>query len=259
MDAKASFQYRLLRLTYVSAVLRGYRMVNSSGPTRCGRRRGMPVALIVVVLIAGLAIALPTAAAASSQAITSGNAATATAGSQFSFTVTTTGVPLPSIKKVGRLPKGLTLTDNHNGTATLAGTPNLTTGGAYPRPIGGVYGITVVAAYGVDATKRIVIQAFTLTVDQAPAITSRATKSARVGASFRFTVKTRGYPKPTIGASGELPTGVTLTNRGDGKATMAGTPAPTSTGTYPITIIASNGVGTPASQHFTLTVRRPRS
>jgi hypothetical protein len=82
-----------------------------------------------------------------------------------------------------------------------------------------------------------------------------AAKIARVSASFRFGVKTRGYPKATITESGELPSGITLTDNGDAQATLAWTSAPSSARTYPITIMASNGVGEPASQHFTLTVR----
>ena len=57
----------------------------------------------------------------------------------------------------------MTFVDNGDGTATLAGTPAAGTGGTYP--------LTITAANGVlpDAT-----QSFTLTVDQAPAITSAA-------------------------------------------------------------------------------------
>ena len=45
-------------------------------------------------------------------AITSAAAATATAGNAFSFTVTTTGTPTPTLGRAGRLPPGLTFTDN---------------------------------------------------------------------------------------------------------------------------------------------------
>jgi len=54
--------------------------------------------------------------------INSANSASVVAGRPFSFTVTTTGVPTPSLTQSGRRPHGLTFTNNHNGTATIAGT-----------------------------------------------------------------------------------------------------------------------------------------
>jgi|SRR6202166_2925656 len=208
-----------------------------------------------VVIIGGFLVSPGRSLADTPPAITSGATATATVGSMFSFTVRTSGTPLPSIKERGRLPKDLTLTDNHDGTASLSGTPGSTTGGAYPRLSEGVHGIVIAAAFGTGATKQVVTQAFTLIVDQAPTITSRGTKKARVGVSFRFTVKTRGFPTATVSESGALPPGVGFTNNGNGTAALVGMPGNGSAGTYPIMINASNGVGSPASQSFTLVVR----
>ena len=75
--------------------------------------------------------------------------------------MTTTGFPTAALTETGALPTGVTFVDNGDGTATLAGTPAAGTGGTYA--------LTITAANGVlpDAT-----QSFTLTVDQAPAITS---------------------------------------------------------------------------------------
>lgn len=61
------------------------------------------------------------AVASTAANITSANSATATLHQEFSFTVTTTGVPTPSLKKMGKLPRGLTFVDNGNGTATISG------------------------------------------------------------------------------------------------------------------------------------------
>ena len=63
-------------------------------------------------------------------AITSASSATFAYGEPNSFTVTTTGFPPPGIADAGSLPPGVTFTDNHNGTATLAGTPSA--GGTFP-------------------------------------------------------------------------------------------------------------------------------
>jgi hypothetical protein len=54
--------------------------------------------------------------------ITSANTANVVAGTFFSFTVTTDGVPAPRITARGRMPKGITFTDNGNGTGTISGT-----------------------------------------------------------------------------------------------------------------------------------------
>ena len=47
---------------------------------------------------------------------------------------------------------------------------------------------------------------------------------------------------------------MTFVDNGDGTATLAGTPAPGSDGTYPLMITAANGVTPDATQSFTLTV-----
>ena len=55
-------------------------------------------------------------------AITSAPSATAVVGTPFHFTVTTCSTAVPAIKGA-RLPRGLKLVDNHNGTATISGIP----------------------------------------------------------------------------------------------------------------------------------------
>lgn len=67
--------------------------------------------------------------------------------------------------------------------------------------------------------------------------------------SFRFTAS--GTPVPILRESGALPAGVTWNVNGT-YATLSG--IPTVTGTFPLTITASNGIGTNAVQNFTLTV-----
>ena len=46
-----------------------------------------------------------------------------------------------------------------------------------------------------------------------------------VGAAGSLTVTAAGYPIPTLGVTGALPTGVSFHDNGDGTATLAGTPA----------------------------------
>jgi hypothetical protein len=191
---------------------------------------------------------LVSSAIGTAPAITSAAATTFTAGSAGSFTVTATGSPTPSLSEAGALPSGVTFVDNHDGTATLGGTPAAGTGGTYA--------FTITAGNGVspDAT-----QGFTLTVNEAPTITSAGGTAFTVGGAGSFTVTTgHHYPAAeTIGEAGALPAGVTFVDNHDGTATLGGTPAAGTQGTYTFSITAGNGVAPDAIQHFTLTVNPP--
>jgi hypothetical protein len=180
-------------------------------------------------------------------AITSGNATSFTVGAAESFAVTTSGFPAPALLLGGAaLPSGVTFTDNGDGTGTLSGTPAAGTGGTY--------NITFTGSNGVGDD---VVQNFTLTVNQPPAITSGNATSFVVGAAGSFTVTTSGFPAPAMVGGGALPTGVTFTDNGNGTGTLSGTPAAGTDGTYDLTFGASNGVGDGAVQNFTLTVNQP--
>ncbi len=91
----------------------------------------------------------------------------------------------------------------------------------------------------------------TLTENAGPTITSGASATSIAGTAFHFTVTTTGAPVPSITETGALPAGVTFTDNGDGTATISGTAAAGSGGSYPITITAANGAGSVA-QSFKL-------
>jgi hypothetical protein len=173
--------------------------------------------------------------------ITSANSTTFAVGTAGTFTVTATGNPQPAFTETGALPTGVTL---NSSTGVLSGTPGAGTAGTYP--------ITITASNGVapDAT-----QAFTLTVNQAPAITSVNSATFTVGTAGSFTMTATGTPAPTFSETGALPSGVTLAANG----TLSGTPAVATGGTYTITITAQNGVAPNATQTFTLTVNQAPS
>ncbi|MBN9619589.1 MAG: hypothetical protein J0H43_07640, partial [Actinobacteria bacterium] len=256
---------------------------------------------------------------------TSAGSTTFTAGTAGTFTVTTSGIPNPAISESGALPSGVTLTDNGDGTATLAGTPATGTGGTYSITLNAANGVspagsqsftltvdeaphfssptTVTFQSGVassflvttdrgfptpallvsptlpaglaftdngDGTATIsgsttslgqnpvaitaqntagsVQQTLIIVVTQPPAITSAASTTFTTGTAGTFTVTTAGYPNAALSESGALPNGVTFTDNGDGTATLAGTPAAGTGGTYPFTITASNGIGSDATQ-----------
>ncbi|MGH8399250.1 MAG: putative Ig domain-containing protein [Gammaproteobacteria bacterium] len=69
-----------------------------------------------------------------------------------------------------------------------------------------------------------------------------------------LTVTTTGNPTPSITESGALPSGISFVDNGDGTANFNGQAATGTSGTYPVTITASNGVGSNTTQSFTLTI-----
>ena len=168
---------------------------------------------------------------------TSASGATFTVGSQASFAVTALGFPAPTFSESGALPNGDTLSTS----GALSGTPAAGTGGRYT--------ITITASNGIGAAAT---QSFTLTIDQAPSITSAGNTTFVGGTAGTFTVTTTGYPTSALSESGALPGTVMFTDNGNGTATLAGI-APAA-GLFPITITAKNGVSPNASQNFTLTV-----
>lgn len=88
----------------------------------------------------------------------------------------------------------------------------------------------------------------------APAITSANNMSGTQNSALTpFSVTTTGNPVPTLSKTGSLPAGVTFTDNGNGTATIAGTP--TNSGSFPISITATNGFGSDAVQNpFTITI-----
>ncbi len=90
---------------------------------------------------------------------------------------------------------------------------------------------------------------------RAPTFTSAATTTFTVGVAGSFTVTTTGTPIPSIVRTGAaLPSGVTFTDNGDRTATLKGTPAAGTNGSYTLVITASNGNLPNAIQTFTLVV-----
>ena len=174
---------------------------------------------------------------------TSAPAYTASYGVAFSFTVTATGSPAPKITKTGRLPSGVKLTRNGNGIANISGTPSGTAAGVYPLTL---------TATNMNGTAT---QAFTLTVTRASALPKIRTIRLRTGAALHRIIRAMGYPTPKLSQSGPLPCGLTFTDKGNGTAVIAGTPAAGSRGRYRITITATNASGT-ATRHLKIIVRQ---
>ena len=116
-------------------------------------------------------------------------------------------------------------------------------------PLGSTSGAPT-GTVGVDARADVFIVAIP-TGNVAPTITSGNNVTFTQGTFGSFTVTTTGSPTPAITESGSLPSGVTFVDNGNATATLSGTP--TASGTFPLTITATNSAGT-ANQPFTLTV-----
>jgi hypothetical protein len=140
----------------------------------------------------------------------------------------------------GVLPAGLAFALGAN-TLLVSGTPTAP----------GTVSFNVTATDSVGAT---VTQAFSLAIDQAPALTSVSSIVFTAGRANTFTVMATGFPVPALSETGALPNGVTFVDNGNGTATLHGTPALGSNLTYPLTIKAANGVLPNATQSFTLNV-----
>ena len=129
---------------------------------------------------------------ASVPAITSDSSSTFTTGTAKSFQVTASGVPTPTIAESGALPGGVLFDST---TGILSGTADAGTGGTY--------NLTFTASNSAGSSAP---QNFTLTVNQAPAITSNNTGTLFEGSAGTLTVVATGFPTPTLSMTAPCPT-----------------------------------------------------
>jgi hypothetical protein len=163
-------------------------------------------------------------------------AATFVAGKEGLFQVTVSATPTATVTETGALPSGISLSS----TGKLSGEPAAGTGGTYAFTIKATNGITPPAT-----------QKFTLTVDQAPTITTPDEQIRTAGHAEGFKLEATGYPTSmTFTETGALPRGLALASTG----TLDGTPATGTEGTYHVTVMATNGITPPAHQAFTVKV-----
>jgi hypothetical protein len=155
---------------------------------------------------------------------------------------TETKAPMASSPAINQIPPGtaaLVADPVGGGAVTLCGEGAIDQRGV-ARPQGPTCDIGAV---------EIAVEAPTLSgPDHATFVTGQAD-------SVGFT--TTGVPTPHITTSGPLPAGVTLDDAGDGTATLHGTPAAGTAGTYHFTVTASNGIDPDATIEFTLLVIDP--
>ena len=162
-------------------------------------------------------------------------------------------------------PDGALWFTNHVGNSHRGSIGRITTSGVitnytYPT-INGPEGITAGpngAMWFTNNRKAAVIpesigRIITSVDNLALSITSSTSDAFTQSVADSFTVTTTGLPALT--ETGSLPSGVSFTDNGNGTASLSG--AASSSGIFPITITASNGVLPDATQSFTLTVNPP--
>jgi hypothetical protein len=170
-----------------------------------------------------------------------------TAASPVSFTVTTTGSPAPTLTADPRLLSlmpGITFTDNGNGTGTFSGSTGLPVNEAFCIP---GCGITATSSQGT------VSQPFTVNIVSPPGAVlgppSSATFIAGVPNSVVLTSVGASTPVSWIfGAFGSAPPWMSLTDNGDGTATLNGIPPLNATGTFN-PVLGPAATGTIAQLH----------
>ncbi len=91
----------------------------------------------------------------------------------------------------------------------------------------------------------------------APELTGPDHATFVTGTADSVAFSATGVPTPSISVTGTLPSGVTLTDNGDGTATLGGTAAPGTAGTYNLTITAANRVEPDDTISFELLVIEP--
>lgn len=124
-----------------------------------------------------------------------------------------------------------------------------------------IKGVNNVDLYGIDSVGNVEEDFYQpggtswsgwFTLKLQPSITTASAATFVKAIPGTFTVRTSGYPAPSLTESGTLPSGVTLTDKGNGTATLAGTSA--QSGKFALTITAANGITPNATQTFTLYV-----
>lgn len=146
----------------------------------------------------------------------------------------------------GSLPSWLSFMDNGDGTAVLSGMPTTSDIGDYAIEL------EVEDSFGLTDT-----QAFTLSVmspNPAPSFTSTPVLTASVGNLYTYNITVMDNPGDSLTITGTYPAWLTLTDNGDGTATLSGTPTVADLGPDSVALEVTDSLGQTDTQAFMITV-----
>ncbi|BCR04430.1 hypothetical protein DESUT3_14990 [Desulfuromonas versatilis] len=147
----------------------------------------------------------------------------------------------------GTYPAWLALTDNGDGTATLGGTPGNAQVGNHS------INLKVTDAGGLSATQAFIITVANL--NDPPTFSSSPVLSAQQGTAYSYAVKGADVDTgDSLTITGTYPAWLTLTDHGNGSATLSGTPDNGQVGNHPVGLKVTDGGGLSATQNFSILV-----
>lgn len=178
--------------------------------------------------------------AAAAPAIASGLVASGTVGVAFSYQIVATNSPTSYL--VTGLPAGLSA---NAATGLISGTPTTAT------PAGGTtVMLQATNAGGTSSNASLVLNIAAIAAAAAPAINSAASTSGTVGSQFGYQVAASNSPTSySVVAGSTLPAGLSLN-----ATTGFISGAPTAAGTTPVTVTATNAIGTSSPFALTFTI-----
>ncbi|NQU85442.1 MAG: C10 family peptidase [Mariniphaga sp.] len=173
---------------------------------------------------------------------------TAHPGELFTYQLTATDSDNDDLSFTGIIiPAWLTLTDNGDGTATIDGTPSAEALGS----------VNVEISVTDNIVTTPITQSFIIEVlNSDPEFTSQPGTSAHPGTVFTYQITAEDGDNDELNfASVTIPSWLTLTDNGDGTATIEGTPSTQALGTVNVEIgVTDNIVTTPITQSFIIEV-----
>jgi unsaturated rhamnogalacturonyl hydrolase len=174
------------------------------------------------------------------------NPASVTSGTSSTGTVTLTAAAPAG---------GATVVLSSNNAASIVGTSvTVAAGETTASFIVNTSSVSATTVATITATYKRTSVSAKLTVNPAavaPEFSSANDTTFTVGVAGSFTVTATGSPTPALSETGTLPSGLVFNSA---TGLLSGTPAAGTNGSYAIIFTAQNGVGTAATQIFTLTV-----
>jgi hypothetical protein len=157
----------------------------------------------------------------------------------------------PLVLSASNLPAGASFTDQGGGTGAFSWTAPLGQPGIYPV----TFSVTDDASPAASDSELVTIVAGG--ANRPPVLDPIGSRTVGDGGSLAVAISASDPDGDPVSFEAlGLPSGASLTDHGDGTAELAWTPAPGTSGTFPVTVVATDAGEPPASdsEEFTITV-----